>query len=355
MDLLTYLMARKKKKIFSHKGDLLAYLLETNRKPIKTASGTHIEIDTTIPNIALLTIEKESTQEITTGNNLIGLDTEQYQVDLKAGDIITVTNNTHSTITLDLFTNYGDITRNDYWTVQTNQSPRTITIGYDAKAIKWHSEINGLAWVNLGTTALPYEPYTGGIPAPNPDFPEPINVIKNSLTIEITDGENTKTATIDLGDNEVVGIGNYKDIIKVDRSGNVTLTKNIGKVILNGTEEGWSKYSYTFNISNLYTGTPQYSLCSHFTNAGPNWVSSNESYRGKYTTTNSSNQFKCMPLVDMTLQEFKTWLSAHNTILYYVLAEAEEPISLGTIDLSLFKGSNTITNSSEAYMTIKYY
>lgn len=39
--------------------------------------------------------------------------------------------------------------------------------------------------LNYGDTALPWEPYTGGIPSPNPDYPQPINSIGDSSSVDV--------------------------------------------------------------------------------------------------------------------------------------------------------------------------
>lgn len=38
---------------------------------------------------------------------------------------------------------------------------------------------------NYGDTALPWEPYTGGMPSPNPEYPQPINSIGDSGSIDV--------------------------------------------------------------------------------------------------------------------------------------------------------------------------
>lgn len=104
---------------------------------------------------------KSFTQEIDLPvENLIGLDTSQYQVNLKAGDKITAKNTTSSILTLNLYTNYGDTTRNDYWTIGSNAT-RTITIAYNTKAIAWSSNVasGGYAWINYGDNINAYYPY----------------------------------------------------------------------------------------------------------------------------------------------------------------------------------------------------
>lgn len=39
--------------------------------------------------------------------------------------------------------------------------------------------------LNYGDTALPWEPYTGGMPSPNPDYPQPINSIGDSGSVDV--------------------------------------------------------------------------------------------------------------------------------------------------------------------------
>lgn len=40
--------------------------------------------------------------------------------------------------------------------------------------------------IEPGSTATTYEPYVGGIPAPNPDYPQAVNVVTGAQTVEIT-------------------------------------------------------------------------------------------------------------------------------------------------------------------------
>lgn len=138
--------------------------------------------------------------------NIIGLDTNQYKINLKAGDKITAKNNTNATLTIQLFTNYGDTTRNDYWTLSAN-AQRTITLTADSKAINWQYAPNGIAWINIGDTLLQYEPYT------------------------------YQEANINLGDIEYCEIGDYKDeFVRSDGSNLFDIsTLEIGKAWNNGS------------------------------------------------------------------------------------------------------------------------
>lgn len=72
--------------------------------------------------------------------------------------------------------------------------------------------------LNYGDTALPWEPYTGGIPSPNPDYPQPINSIGDSGSVDVVVSDNngnSQTLTINTP-NRLCGIpvdtgGNYTD------------------------------------------------------------------------------------------------------------------------------------------------
>lgn len=72
--------------------------------------------------------------------------------------------------------------------------------------------------LNYGDTALPWEPYTGGIPSPNPDYPQQINSIGDSGSVDVVVSDNngnSQTFTINTP-NGLCGIpvdtgGNYTD------------------------------------------------------------------------------------------------------------------------------------------------
>lgn len=211
----------------------------------------------------------------------------------------------------------GSATYN-YATFTTDSSSYYVKVGFrndrvDASTLQ----------LEKGTTATDYEPYVS----------------------------NTNLITLD---EPLRSIGDTKDLLYI-KNGMLCVERKIGSVVLDGSENGWSKGNYTFVNNAIFTDKPQ-SMCSHFIDAGSTWVSSNETYRGKYTTTNSTAQFKCMPLVDMTLTDFKTWLASNNVELQYVLAEPyiEE---LGQVDMpSTYKGVTCLntTETLEPNMAITY-
>jgi hypothetical protein len=170
------------------------------------------------------------------------------------------------------------------------------------------------------------------------------------------------TTTIPLNNNELVGIGDYKDELKVDKSGHVFINKKTGKVVLNGSENNWENYEanisgyYVYRLRNNQFANAirnSQSLCNMF---GWSLDGNIKSTFNKFRITEYSNiqRFYCNTNVADTVDNFKTWLSTHNTEVYYVLAQ-ENLIDLQTtVDLSLFKGVNNVSNSEDGYMTIQY-
>ena len=103
------------------------------------------------------------------------------------------------------------------------------------------------------------------------------------------------------------------------------LHKEIGKVVLNGSEAGWTKSgsysnSYFINASDSYSinisDTNIYVCCNYYKST---YYSNVVNY--DYTCILSNNKNIMIHNKDIdNLPDFKTWLSTHNTDVYYVLA-----------------------------------
>ena len=127
-----------------------------------------------------------------------------YKVDGKTYCYSTITN----MLTVTIPENATDIYLR-FFLIET--AARTVPVGtYTAK-------FTGVM-LNYGDTALPWEPYTGGIPSPNPDYPQPINSIGDSGSVDVVVSDNngnSQTLTINTP-NGLCGIpvdtgGNYTD------------------------------------------------------------------------------------------------------------------------------------------------
>lgn len=84
---------------------------------------------------------------------------------------------------------------------------------------------DGDVMLELGSTATEYEPYCGGIPSPNPDYPQPIESIKSvELVSSNADGSKSATRTIDLQGHELRSLPDgTRDEVVVHRDGTVEL------------------------------------------------------------------------------------------------------------------------------------
>lgn len=387
MDLFTYLGAKNGKFTLPHKSDLFAYLLGKNSKlPIQTASGMTLEITAKKTNVLELTLDKMCSQDGTPtpdnpievnvaegyrnyfdkdnvtriygfidSNNEWGYSAAAYSFRIACEpntDYILSANNSSETIFRAGVTDSDSIPDTEnvvsmYSVVRkiNTNNPITITTGANAKYIvvqfsfaNSENSIQSLL-VDKGTTLHPYVPYG-----------------TNYINLNVTDGVNSINKQIPLNDNFIGGIGNYKDVLTIDESGSISLVKNIGKVVLDGTELNWSKSGNTtfdrFLLGNNIHGIVSAGGYSNYFKMINTNVASN-----LYELSNNGNSqivINYSNYGETTLEQFTTWLSTHNTTVYYVV-ETPTTTSLGNIDISLFKGSNIITNSDNCNMTIKYY
>lgn len=161
--------------------------------------------------------------------------------------------------------------------------------------------------------------------------------------------------TLPLNDNEIAGIGTYKDELIVDKNGKCWLNKKVGKAIFDGSESGWVKASSTTMVDRYIINTNLYlnnsnSKCNYFIKGGIN--------ENLYIWFNNSGVqlgFNFASYGTTTLEQWKEWLSTHNLILYQPLATPELIDLNYTVDLTLFEGVNNISNSEDMDMTLKYY
>lgn len=135
---------------------------------------------------------------------------------------------------------------NDY-TMSANQ--RTITFTTNFTASSWRIGVGsipvGTAISNLkidrpmlesGSTATEYEPYVGGIPAPNPQFPMPISTVTGEQTVQVAGKNlfNFQEFTDYIADNGITrGVATYT-------SSSVTLTAT--------SNDCYTKYGFAANI-----------------------------------------------------------------------------------------------------------
>lgn len=224
-----------------------------------------------------------------------------------------------------------------------------------------------------------------------------VSVEQNSLTIEIAENENyvilssnnlnnkdsmqfeigTETTEyephkgskidINLGDNFVGKISEtYKDELKInynksDNKQHINLSKKIGKVILNGSEDitrenTSTQNEYRFNVKiNNALGVSTNEICTMSNKLLG--VSRNDTWVNKQGIAQGKNfiQIFAEATKGYSIDEFKEWLSNNNIEVYYTLAETQEK-DLGTITdlLRTFKPITIISNDIDSEMKIEY-
>ena len=190
-------------------------------------------------------------------------------------------------------------------------------------------------------------------------------IIKPMMTIEPITNEDYEpyqgqTYDIDLQGNEMVELPNgVKDELVIDKYGNVNLIKNVGKKILNGSEN-WFHYNsgtdenntYPIATNNISTSENEIIVMSN------NFVAKSASYLYSNDAQGIGNSFtQLIVRVDKktatTIGEWKTWLQLHNTIVYYQLANPQ-PISLGKLSdiITTLNGTNNISINGNIPTTI---
>ena len=180
--------------------------------------------------------------------------------------------------------------------------------------------------------------------------------------------------TFNLNDEKLRSVGDVKDELVVDLdTGDYYKVENVGEVVFDGSEE-WGKSGNTSetNYVGVLNGTYLtdfvkckfgygiYSIVNYFT------YSNNLSSKQGFQFYNDNGQYYTSLALSIdidtvsTIEEFKQWLSTHNTIVDYVL-QTPTTKKLGTLSsedlakLKTFKGYNNVTvNTNLGLMNIRF-
>ena len=179
--------------------------------------------------------------------------------------------------------------------------------------------------IEKGSTATSYEPYTGGIPSPNPSYPQVIRNVTGNVEVVVSNSDNTKQQafTFPLG-NEKLMIGDY-----LADDGIHHLRKQI---VLNGSEN-WTAHGSIASwffwdgvtdgfVDNTISG---YALSNYFTQKPYSTVTSlnNGEFAYGQVAGSTRKRFVIKDTDYTTVADFKTWLSTNNVTIEYELANEE--------------------------------
>ena len=218
--------------------------------------------------------------------------------------------------------------------------------------------------ITMDNEDMTYEPY--GV-SPSPDYPSEIESVgiyneetgKYEIELKVTNGTDTNTSLFVL-DQPLRSLPNgVKDELVIE-NGRAKIIKNVGKVVLNGTEN-WNKIQEaTTSTDYYYAYTIVYDklIGSEYTGISNNFIVKQGTYITSSSTVDSDMLgvggtgngkirmfIKKSRLTEMTTTELKTWLSTHNTIVYYQLATPTE-IDLGDGVVPYIDGINYMHISS---------
>lgn len=92
---------------------------------------------------------------------------------------------------------------------------RTAQLFIGIQGATTNADCNFAIQIEKGSSATSYEPYTGGIPSPNPSYPQAVEVVTGNVEVTISNNDNTesKTLSVSLGNIELCKIGNYQDYL----------------------------------------------------------------------------------------------------------------------------------------------
>ena len=224
--------------------------------------------------------------------------------------------------------------------------------------------------IESGSSATPYEPFCGGFPSPNPDYPQQIQTVTGTQTVSI----NGTDYPISLGSIELCKLGDYQDYIYKDGS-DWKVHKATGEVTLTGAEN-WQypdvgSTATFFQLSNN-NWDAAFGAETHPIGTGGNEVQPTSAFKAdKFVSIVGSdtnmrlNQgvgkrgtwFRIALLNTLgisTIDQFKTWLNANNVEVAYALATPTDTTitdstliaQLEAIRTATLQASNTITNTA---------
>lgn len=150
---------------------------------------------------------------------------------------------------------------------------------------------------------------------------------------------------INLQGNILSKVGDVKDILRVNRNGEVEIKKNTGKVVLDGSEdENWKALGKTFYVDSIndYSTETFIPISNYFTGVSSKDGASSMTVDNTIAFANFRNPSRLYIKYDKmeTMDAFKTWLSQHPTEVYYELA-TPQIITLPSISpIELWQGTN---------------
>lgn len=205
--------------------------------------------------------------------------------------------------------------------------------------------------LEAGSSKTSYEQYVGGIPAPNPSYPQPISTVTGAQTIKVEGSDDSQEYPINLGNIWLAKIGTYQDGIYED-DGKWYVEKQVGKVVLDGSETWvgggtfgnyWRSSIPIADIKPIASNVDFVGLSDHFYK-DTGVFSTATIQEGMFCQfRNDTKVYFACPISVQSASDWTTWLQSHNTTVYYALAT---PTTTQITDTNLINQLEALVNVS---------
>lgn len=185
---------------------------------------------------------------------------------------------------------------------------------------------------------------------PTPTTPVPVKSVTGENVLKISNSDNSESQTypISLGNIELCSTpdGTIRDYI-YGTPNNWYKREYIGKIVLDGSEDWGYRPNYTGADRFVANVFPSNLTISHSGYSNYFEVKTNTSFTYPYIDINNSQAVvNFSEKGTTTLEQFKAWLSTHNTIVYYSKLEYTDiPIT----DTTLINQLNDIYENAHSY------
>lgn len=286
-----------------------------------------------------------------TGKNLLNKEINEVGKFIGANGVLT--SNTQNF----LFSDYVKVKANETYTISANAEMKNYVIAEYDESKNWikNTTKNGTSASFITGATTKYVRVSC-----NYNYQPITKAIIDTLDIQLEIGEKTSyepyqesITYIDLKGQELCKIGDIEDELDISTG---VLTKRINKIVVDGSESGWSNPSANrFNLDNAisdykkvdYSYGTNYALSDNYptayqatSNSDFNYYAQNYSYAFDFGNASAYNiKIKDTRYTDLTA--FKNWLATNNVTIYYILA-TPETIQLDTHTITTQIGQNNI-------------
>ena len=249
---------------------------------------------------------------------------------------------------------------------------RTAQLFIGIQGATTNADCNFAIQIEKGPTATSYEPYTGGIPSPNPDYPQEVEVVTGNVEVTISNNDNSesKTLPVSLGNIELCKIGDYQDYFYKE-SNKWYLHKEIDKVVLDDNKAylfyeltgDYNQINALLGITNINT-QPDLFKCSHFDYYAKATSATKTKSGARIFDINVNFAFSVPNKIANSMVDWKNWLTNNNVIIFYVLATPTDTEITDTTLISQleeisktlsYQGQTNITSNTIALFDVEAY